>query len=279
MAKWMRFCDEDMRIPLPAEEGDVLAYVGYLAIEGKVSPESLPQYLSAVSRYHELHHLPSPTRTPLVRALQRAYQRAYDTSTPARDIRVGCPATVMRQIVMAGLGATDPFDVTCCAMATFAFIFQARSISVAHFRRDHLVVDDAGLQVSLFRRKGKSVRRPLILRYDINPAWPSSNPVALVQRWAQQQTEPSASFSTSLTDALQRALLLSAQTPPSGCVFSSHSPRIGGYNALLGLQFPKEWIMRRLDWESDQMLRVYLDTTVSVTDDSRWFFAHLRPSA
>ena len=64
VAKWMRFCDEDMRSALPAAEGDVLAYIGFLSLEGHVSSESLPQYVSAFSRYHELHHLPSPTKTP-----------------------------------------------------------------------------------------------------------------------------------------------------------------------------------------------------------------------
>lgn len=56
LAKWLAFCDEDMRPPLSAQEGDVLAYIVYLSLEGSISPDSLPQYVSAVSRYHELHH-------------------------------------------------------------------------------------------------------------------------------------------------------------------------------------------------------------------------------
>lgn len=74
LSKWLHFCDEDLRSALPASTGDVLAYVGYLSIEGRISPASLPQYISAISRYHELHHFPSPTKAPLVRALVTAYQ-------------------------------------------------------------------------------------------------------------------------------------------------------------------------------------------------------------
>jgi hypothetical protein len=60
----------------PASEGDVLAYIGFLKLEGSVSSASLPQYLSTVSRYHELAGVASPKKTALVRSLVRAYDRA-----------------------------------------------------------------------------------------------------------------------------------------------------------------------------------------------------------
>lgn len=66
------FCDEDMRSPLSADEEDILAYIGFLYLEGTVSDESLPQDISAVSRYHELHFLLPPTKTPMVRSMMNA---------------------------------------------------------------------------------------------------------------------------------------------------------------------------------------------------------------
>lgn len=36
--------------------------------------------------------------------------------------------------------------------------------------------------------------------------------------------------------------------------------------------------MKRLYWEIEAMLPVYLDDNVVPTDHSRWFFAHLRTS-
>lgn len=36
--------------------------------------------------------------------------------------------------------------------------------------------------------------------------------------------------------------------------------------------------MRRLDWETDDMLGVYYDIRIVVTSHSRWFFAHMLPS-
>lgn len=273
VAKWLRFCDEDMRPSLPATEGDVLSYIGFLSIEGKVSPESLPQYLSAVSRYHELHHLPSPTKSPLVSALQKAYRRAFDDASPSSAIRVGCPASVMRRIVTLGFHTSDAYDMACCAITIFAFVFQVRSVSVQHLRRQHVSVDSTGIRATIYRRKGKSIRRPLLLLYGNNPSWQRANPVSLLYRWTAEHYDSH----IPLGEALHRALILTGQTAPEGCFYSAHSPRIGGYNELLSLQFPKEWIMRRLDWEAEEMLRVYSDTTITVTEDSRWFFAHLRP--
>ena len=177
VAKWLHFCDEDMRCALPGTEGDVLAYIGFLSLEGRVSAESLPQYISAISRYHELHHLPSPTRSPLVHALQKAYRRAREDTTITTDIRVGCPATVMRHILRAGFAAQSDDDFECCALSIFDFVFQVRSISAAHICRSHIVFDNNGMQDSIYRRKGKSMRRPLLLRYDQCPSWPPDNPI------------------------------------------------------------------------------------------------------
>lgn len=278
VAKWLRFCDEDMRNPLPAEEGDVLAYIGFLSIEGRVSDDSLPQYISAVSRYHELHFLPSPTKTPMVRALMKAYGRRLESDGDVREIRVGCPASLIAKVVAAGLTAEDQVDLDACAATVFAFMFQLRAVSINRLRRRDVVIADAIIVASIFRRKGKSIRRPLMLRYSSSDTWTASNPVALIQRWVLSHTDPEAVMTPSLSDALDRSLALVNGNAPAGCCYSSHSPRIGGYNELLGLGFSKEWIMRRLDWESEAMLRVYLDSSIVPTDHSRWFFAHLRSS-
>lgn len=74
-----------------------------------------------------------------------------------------------------------------------------------------------------------------------------------------------------LGKALHRALFMAGKFSTDGCKYSAHSLRISGCNGLLNLKFPKEWILRRLDWETEEMLQVYRDSTITVTDDSRWF--------
>jgi hypothetical protein len=48
--KWERFCEHDDLSVFPASEGDVLAYVGFLRLEGSVSAASLPHCRSACPR-------------------------------------------------------------------------------------------------------------------------------------------------------------------------------------------------------------------------------------
>lgn len=151
-----------------------MAYIGYLALERSVSPELLPPYISEISRYHELHMLPSPTRTPLVNALRKAYARSYDDTSTQNATLVSFPAQIMTKIVTAVLNTTTTYDFDCMVISTFEFLFHVISISVQHFERQHISFDKNGMRVFLFQRKGKSIRSPLILRCDYNPIWDSS---------------------------------------------------------------------------------------------------------
>lgn len=148
---------------------------------------------------------------------------------------------------------------------------------MAHLQHKDIILDSSGLTVTFFRRNGRSVRRPLTLQYPMASNWGPAHPIALVEKWLPSTGNSGPVFSMPLSHALQRAMVLTGIQPPKGCTYSAHSPRIGGYNELLVLQFPKEYIMRRLDWDSEAMLRVYHDSRIVVSDPSRWFFAHLRP--
>lgn len=235
-----------MRTPLPATEHYVLAFVGYLSIEGKISADSLPQYLSAISQYHELHHLQSRTKIPMVRSLVRSYSRRMDlTGSEPILTRIGCSAGTIREVVKLGC-TTNNVTQYCCAMVVVAFVFQVRAVSMHNIRCKDMIFEEGTLEVSFYRRKGKSVRRPLILRYKNNPDWPVGNPFWCIRRWHAFQPADGR-FLLSLTDSLQHFLAMIRITQPEHCHCSGHSPRIGGYKELLVLRFAKEWIMRRLD--------------------------------
>ena len=289
LAKWLRFCDEDDRTPLPASEGDILAYIGYLSLEGRIGATSAPQYISAISRYHELHHIASPTRTPLVKALLNAYAKKHDASEVEERSRIGCDASLMRQILQFGLCSQDPIQVGACAMVTFAFIFQCRSISVANVSSSDVQITPGGVSVKITRRKGKARRRPLQVSYLTSPTWQrGTSPRDLLLRWNRMRP-PSAGYfdlspgaklgSANLSRGMELVLHLVGAQAPAGFYYGSHSARIGGFNCLLQLQFSREWIMQRLDWTDDAMFRVYYDSRITACEDSKWFFAHLHPSA
>lgn len=278
-----------MRSVLPASEGDLLAFIGYLSLEGRISDTSLPQYVSDVSRLHFLNGLPSPTTTPLIKSLMHAYSRKYQTHATARTLRTGCSATVMRRILDAGLDASEPLDILSCATSVFAFVFHCRSVSFAFLKPEDVLISPSEVTGTLFRRKGKSTLRPLILRYPSYPDETSGRtPAAILSRWSATRPSGPGFFSSSLIEEptaislnklFRHALRLAQSEAPDGYFYSGHSPLIGSYNELALLQYSRAFIMRRLDWESETMLRVYLDTRLSLSPHSSWFFAHLRAPA
>ena len=98
-----------------ATEGDILAYIGYLSMEGRISDTSLPQYISAVRRFHILHGVPSPTNSPLVKYMMNAYARRYQAHAETRLQRIGFSATDMRSLLQFGMKKADSRDVVVCA--------------------------------------------------------------------------------------------------------------------------------------------------------------------
>ena len=80
----------------------------------------------------------------------------------------------------------------------------------------------------------------------------------------------------SLNDHVRRVLKGAGCMAPDGCYYSSHSLRMGSFNELSLLDLPMDFIMRRLDWESEEMLRVHLDIRLTKSPQSHWFFGHLR---
>lgn len=102
---WLLFCDEEDRDQLPVTEGGVLAYLWYLFLEGRIGPSSVRQYVSAVSRFHVLQGLESPTRTLPVRAMIQAYISKTESDRPTQSTRIGLSTDIVRKIGACGLGS------------------------------------------------------------------------------------------------------------------------------------------------------------------------------
>jgi hypothetical protein len=186
--KWVGFCEQDERSVFPASEGDVLAYIEFLRLEGSVSAASLPQYLSAVSRYHELAGVASPTKTELVRSLVQAYSRAFDLGAVARPMRVGLPAGLVRLILVLGLETPVPTLVRDAALVLFMFLFGCRASTAVGVRGSDLEVTDVRATAVLIHRKGKRTQDLLVLDYDRNPEVDfASSPLALLRRWSSMR--------------------------------------------------------------------------------------------
>lgn len=77
-------------------------------------------------------------------------------------MRIRIPAHVVREGFQAGVCADIEYRIDACTDVVIAFTFQVRSVTIAHFRRDHLVIDDEGVNITFMRRKGKSLLRPFM---------------------------------------------------------------------------------------------------------------------
>ena len=181
--KWFGFCEEDGRPKLGASEGNVLAYIGYLHLEGRVGPTSIAQYVTAISRYHELLHAPSPAHTPLVSALVWVYANKHDLKGVVKNARIGLSASQVRRLVIYGLQTSEVDEVGYCACVLFAFAFQCRSVSVAHLQDRDITVSPRLVTAVLTHRKGKSRSQPLRLQFPTNHIWtPADSPNVILRK-------------------------------------------------------------------------------------------------
>ena len=233
-SEMVTFCDEEGREPLPASEGDVLAYVGYLSLEGRVGPSSARQYVSAVSRYHVDAGYNSPTHTGMVSRLLKAYENTRNWASGSELCRIGICAADMQRVVALGLDTADAGVFCASAMMTFAFMFQCRSVTVNHVAYvDIMVSEEEVVESALVYRKAKPAPRPLQLKYGLNPAWTCGRePQSLLLRWKQLRPGGVGFFNLHADDSLgtaspARALRLVLRTlqlqPPVECYYGAHS--------------------------------------------------------
>ena len=95
---------------------------------------SIAQYVTAISRYHELLHTPSPTHTPLVSALVNDYSNKHDLKGAVKSARIDLAASLVRRLVICGLQTSDIDEVGYCTCVLLAFASQCRSVSGVHLK-------------------------------------------------------------------------------------------------------------------------------------------------
>ena len=257
-------------------------------LEGRVGPSLVRKFVSAVSCFHELQGLESPTRTPLVSAMIQGYISKTSSDCAVSLKRVRLSATAMQRILAHGLESALMEDVGHCSLVVFPSIYQCRAISAAHGAKGNITVTASSVTAALTRGRGQRAhRRPLHLRYPMQPGLSRLDQLhriatqvvcrqtlklRLLQppRWCPPRYRP-------LWRRSDPRPTCYGHSGAAGHYYGSHSARIGGFNELLGLGFGSAWIMNRLDWVAAGMLQVYYDSCLSVTAASRWFFAHMLP--
>lgn len=179
------FCDKEGGSSLPADKGNMLAFIGYLSLEGRVGPRSAPQYVSAIWRYHEDSEFKSPTKMRLVSRVLKAYANMADWEGEIIGVRTSLEALVMRQIMKSGLNSDNVHVIESWAMVAFEYVFQCSGITASHVQLSDATVDSRGvIHASLHRHKAKNHSRVLKTPYPSSPTWEYwQGSIALFMNW------------------------------------------------------------------------------------------------
>jgi hypothetical protein len=104
---YLEFCGHEGCAIVPVNDGQLVAYVGWLAVEREagrrsVSAASLPQCISAVrvvaKSFFDGQEALSAGRMPILQALLRAYGQWEARSFPRLTLRGGVPADIIQAI-------------------------------------------------------------------------------------------------------------------------------------------------------------------------------------
>jgi hypothetical protein len=278
---------------VPVNEGQLVAYVGWLAIEREagrrsVSAASLPQYISAVrvvaKSFFDGQEALTAGRMPILQALLRAYGQWEARSFPRLTHRGGVPADIIQAIWANAMQSEERVVIRDAAAVILAYVLGLRESSVMSLPAENITHTAAKMTVRLVLVKGKALRHAVLATYARTGVATLPSPIDLLQKWTGLRPAHALLFGLpgdvndwqpgSLSNALQRSLHAVARCPPPGTTWTSHSLRIGAHTEQTLLGLPVEVRKARFGWgpDSDDMTSLYFDRQIILSPASCWIF-------
>lgn len=146
------------------------------------------------------HTFPRDTRPrssytyPTCNSNGRGLHRKTDHDRPAMLKRIRISAETAALIIDHGMKSDCNVMIGQCSALIFTFIFQCRSVSVAHVRTCDITVTTSSVSVTLTHRKAKAQQRPLRLSYPRNTESIRPGPVDLLLKWTAVHPNSSGIF-------------------------------------------------------------------------------------
>jgi len=133
--KFARFCVEQGKVLLDCSQLDVVRYVAWLAVEGRVAADSLQPYLSAINRLYQDLGLPAIATGPLVCSAVKGLQGLQTPLVPRALTRAAIPAQVIYDMLTSAAFSLHSVELEplvalrtarACLATVIAFLFFAR---------------------------------------------------------------------------------------------------------------------------------------------------------
>jgi len=307
--KFVRYCESDGHQPLPAAEGTVLSYIGYLFEEDRIHGRSIDHYLSAIRTRHNREGLQSPFVNNHHVDLVRAFRHQDERRGALQDVRAAIPCDVIARIRHLGLGA-QPYSLTehQAAMVEFQYLLTWREGSVRTMQVTDVLVrfggqtgeDAAHTNLLTLTARPRTLKGRLVrgvgacsLTCHHSPSrLHNRNPLALQLRFYRQRCASSEDSDLywartglvlqpqAVSNALSACLQALQVIPPPFCTYTSHSLRSGSVTAQVLINVPLARTVARGAWRNSNMVvNVYFDTRVQVSTEMNLYFWSLTGSS
>lgn len=299
--KFARFCDEDGRDVSHVRALDVVAYLGWLFDEGRVSPKSLGGYISAINVLCRHRGHAAPGDDAIVREARIGYAKTWSVGDPI--VRVPTPLALMSQILTCGLHAAQNRQwllVRACVAQVFQFFVMGRPQLSAAFKRQWLrTVSEyeflAVVPPQADGRKAKDREPHRVARFRPSHSRSCAHPLDLLTVWvryrdracpgehlfAMSAHDPAPSAETQ-NKWLQQAAAAVGYVPAPGTQIRAHGTRAGAATAAFKSGAPVLVIKTLADWARGGMTfeSVYYDPGYACDDNvSRVWFGDLIPGS
>jgi hypothetical protein len=279
--------------PLPASPATILAYMGFLAEEGKVKASSLQSYLSAINSAHADFGFDKPAQGHWIILARRGFEEIEGARHQKPTTATPFPSAFMLAILTFGL-LEDTADVhvreCACLAAQFAFFSRADSGCLL-LVKDVLVHGDTFSINASAKNIGRIQAAPLsrltstAARHD-----PGRLFQRLQEKWKliRQHTHQEAlywlfdgealpSSPTVISTWLSRIMKTLDIPIPPGVSYTGHSLRRGGASAAHAINVSLPMIVHWGLWKDASTALSYIDVTIQPDEGAFVFFSNLLP--
>jgi integrase len=168
---------------LPADANDLTEYATHLAYERGQKPATIERARWAILKWHALAGLPSPATDGLVAVLKGYRAKLAEAEDARAEPRRAAPVTPERlSRIIAALDLDTAMGLRNRCMILLGFGIAARRSEIASLSLGSLMIEERGMQVTVYRQKVRRLDKPVVHRRPPGPGT-ALCPVRATEAW------------------------------------------------------------------------------------------------